>query len=235
MKNSYALLLVSILALSGCMTTPALPEQQRPAHWGQLIHKNHNLYQISEELYRSEQPSHEFKPLLKQHEINVVINLRARDKDSDVLANDNLKLRHIPIHTWAIDREDLLTVMREIQQARQNNDNLKLRHIPIHTWAIDREDLLTVMREIQQARQNKEKVLLHCYHGSDRTGASIAMYRIIFQNWAIEDAIQEMKHGGYGFHRVWRNIENLFSPENVKWIREQLSNPSTEISANEKN
>lgn len=201
MKNSYALLLVSILALSGCMTTPALPEQQRPAHWGQLIHKNHNLYQISEELYRSEQPSHEFKPLLKQHEINVVINLRARDKDSDVLANDNLKLRHIPIHTWAIDREDLLTVMREIQQARQN----------------------------------KEKVLLHCYHGSDRTGASIAMYRIIFQNWAIEDAIQEMKHGGYGFHRVWRNIENLFSPENVKWIREQLSNPSTEISANEKN
>ncbi|KGT46557.1 hypothetical protein GW12_24010 [Acinetobacter sp. HR7] len=200
MKNYYSLLLVATLALSGCMTTPALPEHQRPQHWGQTLHAAHNFYQISDELYRSEQPSHELKPLLKQHDIAVVINLRSRDKDSEILANENLKLRHIPIHTWAIDRVDLLKVMQEIQQARQNN----------------------------------EKVLLHCYHGSDRTGASVAMYRIIFQNWAIEDAVREMKHGGYGFHSIWRNIENLFSPENVKWIREQLSNPSTHLSGNEK-
>lgn len=200
MKNYYSLLLISALTLSGCMTTPALPDHQRPQHWGQVLHNAHNFYQISDELYRSEQPSHELKPLLKQHDIAVVINLRSRDKDSEVLANENLKLRHIPIHTWAIDREDLLKVMQEIQQARQND----------------------------------EKVLLHCYHGSDRTGASVAMYRIIFQNWAIEDAVREMKHGGYGFHSIWRNIENLFTSENVKWIREQLSNPSIALSVNEK-
>lgn len=178
--------------LTGCMTTPAIPEHQRPKYWGQSIHQDHNFHQISDFVYRSEQPSTLLIPLLKQHQIDVVINLRSRDQDSRVLSKGKFQLHHVPIHTWAIDREDLLNVMQLIQQAQQNN----------------------------------RKVLLHCYHGSDRTGASIAMYRIVFQNWSMEDAVQEMKHGGYGFHAIWRNIENLFIPENVKWIREQLSNPS---------
>ena len=107
-----------------------------------------------------------------------------------------------------------------------SNQGFKLVHIPIHTWAIDREDLLKVMQQIQLAEQNQQKVLLHCYHGSDRTGASVAMYRIIFQNWSTADALAEMKHGGYGFHPIWKNIEPLFSPENIKWIQQQLLNPS---------
>ena len=45
-------------------------------------------------------------------------------------------------------------------------------------------------------------------------------------NWKVEDALNEMKHGGYGFHPIWINIEKLFTPENIKWIREQLANPS---------
>ena len=51
--------------LTGCVTTPALPEQQRPQHWGQPIHQNHNFHQISNFDYRSEQPSTELIPLLK--------------------------------------------------------------------------------------------------------------------------------------------------------------------------
>ncbi|WP_216937825.1 MULTISPECIES: dual specificity protein phosphatase family protein [unclassified Acinetobacter] len=192
MKICIFPILMSSCLLTGCMTTPALPDHQRPQHWGQSIHQDHNFHQISAFVYRSEQPSTKLIPLLKQHQIDVIINLRSRDRDSRVLSTEKFQLHHVPIHTWALDRGDLLKVMQLIQQAQQNN----------------------------------QKVLLHCYHGSDRTGASVAMYRIIFQNWSIEDAVQEMKHGGYGFHAIWRNIENLFSPENVKWIQEQLSNPS---------
>ena len=99
-------------------------------------------------------------------------------------------------------------------------------HIPIYTWAINRDDLLKAMQAIQIEKQKNHKILVHCYHGSDRTGATIAMYRIIFENWSIEDAVKEMKQGGYGYHIIWKNIENIFTPENVKWIRQQLSNPS---------
>ena len=143
-------------------------------------------------VYRSEQPNAELIPLLKENKIDIVINLRNRNKDKTVLANQPFQQVHIPINTWAIDRNDLLAVMQTIQKAEQNN----------------------------------QKVLVHCYHGSDRTGGSIAMYRIIFQNWSTDDALNEMKHGGYGFHPIWRNIEALFTPENIKWIREQLANPS---------
>lgn len=106
------------------------------------------------------------------------------------------------------------------------DSHFQLVHIPINTWSINREDLLRVMQEIQVAQKQHQKVLIHCYHGSDRTGASIAMYRIIFENWSTQDALNEMKHGGYGFHPIWLNIENIFTAENIKWIRNQLTNPS---------
>ncbi|TCB35630.1 protein tyrosine phosphatase [Acinetobacter sp. ANC 4910] len=188
----YSCLCLSTLSFTGCMTTTALPSEARPTQWGTLINQADNFYQISHDVFRSEQPNTEMAAALKAHDIDVVINLRSRHQDPQNL----------------------------------NAQTFKLVHIPIHTWAIDREDLLAVMRQIQLAKAQQQKVLIHCYHGSDRTGASIAMYRIIFEQWRIEDALQEMKYGGYGFHPIWQNIENLFTPENVKWIQEQLSNPS---------
>lgn len=192
MTRTVVVLLLSSSSLVGCMTSPPLSLEQRPQYWGTILNQTDNFYQISEHLFRSEQPTAELIPQLKAHHINVVINLRSRNADLDVLPSSDFKLVHLPIHTWAMSREDLLQVMRQIQQAK----------------ALD------------------QKVLIHCYHGSDRTGASIAMYRIIFENWKIEDALSEMKYGGYGFHPVWMHIEKIFSPKNVRWIQQQLSNPS---------
>ncbi|MGA8884713.1 MAG: dual specificity protein phosphatase family protein [Acinetobacter sp.] len=187
-----ALIFTLAFSLCGCMTAPAWPEQQRPKNWGSVVAAESNLYQISASVYRSEQPDADLIPALKAHDIQMVINLRTRDKDRLLLSPDKFQLVHIPVKTWAMSRGDLLQVMQSIQQAQAND----------------------------------QKVLIHCYHGSDRTGASIAMYRIIFERWTVQEALNEMKHGGYGFHPVWINIERLFSPENIGWIRQQLANPS---------
>ena len=187
-----ALIFTLAFSLCGCMTAPAWPEQQRPKNWGSVVAAESNLYQISASVYRSEQPDADLIPALKAHDIQMVINLRTRDKDRLLLSADEFQLVHIPVKTWAMSRGDLLQVMQSIQQAQAND----------------------------------QKVLIHCYHGSDRTGASIAMYRIIFERWTVQEALNEMKHGGYGFHPVWINIERLFSPENIGWIRQQLANPS---------
>jgi len=192
-KTLIALTLISTLSMGGCMKHPSLDDEQRPKNWGTLISNTHNFYQISNDVFRSDQPSNELIPSLKQYNIDTVINLRARNEDAKVLKDQPFNLVHIPIYTWAINREDLLQAMRAIQTAKQHN----------------------------------QKVLIHCYHGSDRTGATIAMYRIIFERWSIEDAVKEMKQGGYGFHVIWKNIDHLLSPENVKWIQQQLSNPSS--------
>ncbi|OAL75850.1 protein tyrosine phosphatase [Acinetobacter sp. SFB] len=192
MRRTVVTLLLSSSSLVGCMTSPPLSSEQRPQYWGIMLNQTDNFYQISEHMFRSEQPTAELIPQLKAHHINVVVNLRSINADLDILPSPDFKLVHLPIHIWAMSREDLLQVMRQIQQAK----------------ALD------------------QKVLIHCDHGSDRTGASIAMYRIIFENRKIEDALSEMKYGGYDFHTVWMHIAKIFSPENVKWIQQQLSNPS---------
>ena len=174
------------------MTTASLKEAQRPKQWATVLDQKENLYQVSPWLYRSEQPSTDLIPLLQYHQIQNIINLRARDTDTPQFSQQALNLVHVPIHTWSISPNDLLEVMKQLQNAQAQHQN----------------------------------VLIHCYHGSDRTGASIAMYRIIFEGWPKEDALAEMKYGGFGFHPIWINIETLFSAKNIRWIREQLANPS---------
>ena len=40
-------------------------------------------------------------------------------------------------------------------------------------------------------------VLIHCAAGAYRTGAAVALYRLVFDGWALEDAVAEMKYSGF--------------------------------------
>lgn len=184
-------ILITSISLSGCIQHPHLAPELRPKHWAQLVNKEQNLYQVSPWLYRSEQPINNQKNQLNQLGISTIISLRSRNKSQEQLGNLGFNVIHIPIHTWAINRQQVVDTMKALKQAQLA----------------------------------QEKVLIHCYHGSDRTGTMIAMYRIFFEKWSVEDAKNEMKLGGYGFHPIWVNIDLLFSPENIKWIETQL-NPS---------
>jgi protein tyrosine phosphatase (PTP) superfamily phosphohydrolase (DUF442 family) len=53
---------------------------------------------------------------------------------------------------------------------------------------------------------NAVPVLVHCMHGADRTGAMCAMYRVLREGWSEDDAIDELKNGGYGYHSILSNI-----------------------------
>lgn len=44
-------------------------------------------------------------------------------------------------------------------------------------------------------------IYVHCEHGVDRTGMVIAAYRILVQEWPVEQAIKEMLDNG--FHRAY--------------------------------
>ncbi len=100
----------------------------------------HNFYQISETVFRSEQPDQDLVQSLKAQEIDVIINLRSRNQDLKKLSNQGFELVHIPIHTWAIDREDLLKVMQQIQHAEQNQQKGFIallpwfRPVPVPVW-----------------------------------------------------------------------------------------------------
>ena len=67
-------------------------------------------------------------------------------------------------------------------------------------------------------------VLVHCWHGSDRTGAVVASYRVVMENWNIEDAIAELEREEFGHHRtVYRNIPRLLRSINWDKMRADIS------------
>ena len=63
-----------------------------------------------------------------------------------------------------------------------------------------------VIEALRIIRKSEGPILIHCWHGSDRTGLVSAMYRIVFQGWTREAAIDELMHGGYGYHALYKNI-----------------------------
>ncbi|WP_411844918.1 tyrosine-protein phosphatase [Roseibacillus persicicus] len=86
---------------------------------------------------------------------------------------------------------------------------LKTERIPILTWSPDGED---DDRFLHLLENSPKPILVHCKHGSDRTGAMCAIYRIEKQGWSSSEAIAEMTSGGYGFHRIWHHLPG--------WVKE---------------
>ena len=101
------------------------------------------------------------------------------------------------------------------------NTDLTLINTPLMSWSITPKDVAEVLWQIEQA-QKHGPVLVHCYHGADRTGLISAVYRIIYQNWSIAEAKREMIKGPYGFHSIWQNMENFFTAQNIQDVRALL-------------
>ena len=109
---------------------------------------------------------------------------------------------------------------------RNDDDHLKehgltLLNRPLLSWSIKPKEIAEILYLIEKQQQNGA-VLIHCYHGADRTGLIAGMYRIIYQGWPVEEAKAEMQHGPYGYHSIWKNIANLFTEEKVKQVQMHL-------------
>jgi len=93
--------------------------------------------------------------------------------------------------------------------------------VPTLTWAIDDDEVVRALRAIVRA-EPRGPVLLHCQHGADRTGLVSAMYRMVVQGWSKAQAVDEMLHGGYGYHSIWKNIPVYLQQVDVDSIRAKL-------------
>ena len=97
---------------------------------------------------------------------------------------------------------------------------LKLEHLPLRTKELTQDQLLTALKLVKFA---EKPVLLHCWHGSDRTGAISAAYRIVFEDWDKEDAIKELRIEELGYHENWYpNVVDLLRVLDVAKIKEEL-------------
>lgn len=95
--------------------------------------------------------------------------------------------------------------------------------LPYRTNHVDDAQVLAALRAIQVA-ETKGPVLMHCKHGSDRTGLMAAMYRVVVQGWSKEDALKEMTEGGFGDSTHFRDGVRYMMQADADKLRTALAN-----------
>jgi len=100
---------------------------------------------------------------------------------------------------------------------------LILKRVPMNAGEVTQAQLIEALRII---KQRKGPILIHCWHGSDRTGVTVAAYRILFNHWSKQQALDEMIHGGYGYHAgIFPNLVELVKKLDIPAMRKALQLP----------
>lgn len=112
------------------------------------------------------------------------------------------------LRRWNSDPRELREAGFDLLLERMEADDLTVDH------------LVAALRQIKAA---PKPVMVHCWHGSDRTGSVVAAYRIVFQNWTPAAALDELRHGGFGYHEKWfPNIITLFETLDAAALRKRV-------------
>lgn len=195
-----------LVALAGALTLAAgypggalAAEEARPDRWAQPVAAGPglpNLHRVNSTLYRSAQPSQEGFVRL----------------GSPVsLANPDRPIRTVVSLRAFNDDAPLVSA----------SSRLRLEQIRFKTWHPEDEDVVKFLRIA--TTPTLQPVLVHCLHGSDRTGTMVAIYRIAYEGWTKAQAIDEMIHGGFGFHPLWQNLLRYIDALDVDAIKKQVA------------
>ena len=154
-----------------------------------------NFHKINEKIYRSGQPDED--EFFSLYTFNGIRSvLNLRENNSD--------------------KDEIDAVNKRWKNA------VSLYEIPLDTGEITEADLYKILTVIRDA---PKPLLIHCWHGSDRTGCAVAAYRIIFENWSVEDAVSELMKPEYGHHKnIYRNIPELLRKADWKKIKATVLN-----------
>jgi protein tyrosine phosphatase (PTP) superfamily phosphohydrolase (DUF442 family) len=96
---------------------------------------------------------------------------------------------------------------------------LNYEHIAMKAWHPEEEDVVRFLRIVADPKRGP--VLVHCQQGADRTGTMCAIYRIAVQGWTKQEALREMRDGGFGFHGVWRDLVQFIDDLDIERIKQK--------------
>ncbi|MBK8804485.1 MAG: tyrosine-protein phosphatase [Fibrobacteres bacterium] len=109
--------------------------------------------------------------------------------------------------------------------AKLKEAGFQLVHDPVAAGSLGGADMTRILGRIRDAQK---PVLVHCWHGSDRTGFTVAGYRMVFQGWSAAEAVDEFKLGGFGYHkRFYPKLPATLNAMDIPAIRTELGITST--------
>ena len=101
---------------------------------------------------------------------------------------------------------------------------LVLVRVPMKSRYVSENQSARIVRAMQALRQGLQAgpVLVHCHHGADRTGAIAALWRMLYQGWSRQQALDELIAGGYGYHPMWANIPRYLRKVDLEALRARI-------------
>lgn len=150
-----------------------------PWAYGRYRQKNYrNFHAVHDDLlYRSGQLSlSALQKVVHDHGIKTVITLRDANRPGDPPP--------------AVEEEDFCLLA-----------DMNYHRFPLRVWheqggVVPADENVRRFLEIMDEPKN-HPVLIHCFAGSHRTGAFVAIYRMEYERWSNTDALDEMKEHGY--------------------------------------
>ena len=146
-----------------------------------------NFHQVSAQIYRSGQPTYGEMKWLELQGIKTIIKLVAPENFHQVSAQIYRSGQPTYGEMKWLELQGIKTIINLRQYHSDNDDaegtQLTIFQVRMNANNITNSDVIEVLRKINST---SEPVLVHCWHGSDRTGTIIAMYRLVFENWTKE-------------------------------------------------
>jgi protein tyrosine/serine phosphatase len=155
-----------------------------------------NLHRVSTNLYRSAQPT--------------AAGFRVLDTQSPLDSRDQ------PVRTVLS-----LRAIHGDEHLRTFGSSLRLKHVRFNALFPRDRDVIQCLKFVNTP--HLQPVLVHCLRGADRTGAIIALYRMVFEHWPLAEALHEMTDGGYGFNPLCRNLLHYIRETDVVALRAQVA------------
>ncbi len=174
------LLLVLMAATAGCAAhhTTVTSSQQIALAEKINISGISDAGKVNEFLYRGTQPKEAGVEQLKELGIDTIVDLRGERHD---------------------------TMERERKQAESLG--MRFVNIPGNGWSPPQDEQIAQFFSLVRERPRR-KIFVHCWLGSDRTGVFIATYRIAFDAWTPEQALQEMR--SFHFKGFWHPAMKVY-------------------------
>jgi protein tyrosine/serine phosphatase len=132
-----------------------------------------NFHQVDADLYRGARPRPSAYAKLVQLGIRTIVNL----EESEYAEREKAAIEEL--------NRDLK------REQRINFISFPIDQREIAATGVPHERLQDLFQQIKKAQK---PIFIHCYHGKDRTGAIVALYRMLRQEKSHEEATDEAFH-----------------------------------------
>jgi len=133
---------------------------------------------VNDALFRGAQPRAEGIKELKNLGVTTIVDLRGEDPDK---------------MAW--------------ERRQAESLNIRFVSIPVSGWSPPTNDQVAAFLALFH-NNAKEKIFVHCRFGDDRTGVFVATYRMAYEGWPAQQAMNEMYF--FGFNGFWHPSMKTF-------------------------